>query len=756
MPTPDPHQEQYKPALLGLPNDVFGIIVTDLDRSTLARLRRTCQGLYASSLLEQAVYRNPITIEDWDDSTLAQWEFSSAGRSRWEQFKDSVNDRNRNYVQSMAVSHWSSLDDFTWIEQNLPQVTTLDLSDVRDFVWNVDPDKYRLDNIWSWTELAETCLALFLRTTHLKLFDWTDFNVHEKIRYRYSSKCVPAGSPFRLSRRESPQGIHTGSVADILNKICPRLERLSLTCASSPSEWGQDSVHDYICTLVDPIIKHAPSTLKHIQLRNVSAPLRTLISRLAQGLATTESLSITVGLGNWMQWSCERMKQGVYSPLTRQPRSGAVVFRQYPIENCDRDHESEARRIVDESTKSFGDFLRHMALVREEDPKVLIGSHDRLDDLAVCPINLVDAFEPSLGEADVFEDAKALESIHWLRERMGWRPTFSWDTFMEDGFPHAERWKLYPVQSRTFADDIMDKVAYLFQNLRKHGVPVSLRIGYDYQGGQGPYVKSEFFRPMQASSAWNRKDSGSKLWRQCEARFGLSHIADMVDELTIGYQFNTPGFMQAHRRRVPLDPRELNVLTRESDGWRKFWARYATRLRNLKKLRVVIPRIIFEDWAMSPALQALFADDSWDMLDLDHEVRSLGTRAVFVKRIFFRRGPYGAEPPPLDLPNLIPSTNAHVPMINETRGFYDDIELCDVDPGAAFYDRFFKRSERSSSSSSKKKRKRAATPVTGNGEPSLSEEERAARKARKELSESRIKYMDSVRKMADADANVPS
>jgi hypothetical protein len=127
----DPTAASHNSLLLKLPNDLFSCVLDYLDRDAAWSLKRLCKGMLNSVTVNQLLYRYPIQLNDVRDIRLTDWKYRSVGIIRWMAFQDSINDTNRRYVHKLAMSHWASIEDFRWIEENLPCLTALDISSIK-------------------------------------------------------------------------------------------------------------------------------------------------------------------------------------------------------------------------------------------------------------------------------------------------------------------------------------------------------------------------------------------------------------------------------------------------------------------------------------------------------------------------------------------------------------------------------------------------------------------------------------------------
>ena len=142
-------------------------------------------------------------------------------------------------------------------------------------------------------------------------------------------------------------------------------------------------------------------------------------------------------------------------------------------------------------------------------------------------------------------------------------------------------------------------------------------------------------------------DPKQEILRPTRASFNLMHIAAMIDELTIQYPMCVPGISGIQLAAKRPTPAEIALMRREMIGWRRFWTRYASHLKNLKKVTVKVPSSIYADWAQSD-FASLLSNPSWDVLDVDdhypdtsffgtsYPVRYRRSRKRWVRKVFFR------------------------------------------------------------------------------------------------------------------------
>jgi hypothetical protein len=205
-------------------------------------------------------------------------------------------------------------------------------------------------------------------------------------------------------------------------------------------------------------------------------------------------------------------------------------------------------------------------------------------------------------------------------------------------------------------EHIMSRIQAMVLMLKSLGVPLRVSIGNlgnicDHSTLDGPLLFSDY------KCFTGESDERRELLAPTQARFNLSAIAPLVDELTIIYHADVPGVGDWRRGSCRRTEAEIEALRKEMKGWRRFLARYALLFKNLKKLKVTVPSDIYSDWGKSEYIRKRLTDERWDVVDVG-EILPLGfssmfdsytplshlrysiakekTRTGFVRRVFFR------------------------------------------------------------------------------------------------------------------------
>lgn len=677
MPSSPSPQPTFRPqwrsgaSLLDLSVELLQCIVDYLDRDGVCALKQTCKGLSRSQVIEEAMYRRPIRYHDLNDQRISDWGYGPDGRLRWENFKKSIHDGNRNYVKRMAMSHFSTLDDFRWVEANLPRLIGLDLSDVRDFLWSVETTIVSYPALWTWSDLAEACPKLFARLRYLMLFNWADYRSHMRVQYRYPIHEHAYTSLFRKCRRRG----QNGNAANTILKACTGLETLAIRgTLHSCRYWSPWDVHQQVCLLTSGISNNISKDLKLLKIHQTTPYLTVLFDQLSKALPAERTLNISVGFEKWVKE--DRREGGTYQTRLMTPnfRDENNSFDPASFDTCECNHLDTAQQLVNESCDTLGQILSHMAQVFKHKDRFNLKSYDHLRHTVINPFQFINPFAQSRTRPEnpnVLYGDTCVEVLKWMRDSLAWLPTFTWDPLMFDTFPANITSDLRISHPK---NNIIEQVTEMLRGFKSLDLPIRLVMGdrtdyYIHAFGQQRHL---FFGPTKTLEGEGLEKR--EVIKECNSRFNISYIVDIVDELVIEYSCDTPGiFDRRYERNRVLTEHEWQLMCREMAGWRKFWARYAPYLQNLKKLVVMAPKILFDDWAKSKQFQRLVNDESWNIVsDESVYTKPRWVPCEFVKRTFFRLGKNGRAPASLNLKTL------GRPKENESRDF-DVSELEDAE-----------------------------------------------------------------------------
>ncbi|KAF2816291.1 uncharacterized protein BDZ99DRAFT_433398 [Mytilinidion resinicola] len=647
--------------ILSIPADIFRCVADYLERADALRLKLVCRGLSQSKLIDEVIFKYPIQFEDVREMRMKDWYYKSSGRERWEAFCASVNDGNRRFISKLAMGHFSTIDDFKWISDNLPNLTSLDISNIKDFVWTPA-------EIWTWSELLQACPTLFSRLQELEVCNWSDFSAHSRVEYNYSYSDYQFKSKFRLSRRRD-----MSSVPSTILPACTQLKTLGVRGCSRHITWNEWEIHQRVCVFVDALVTHGPSTLTTLRLHDMSPFLSLLVSENAK---LRKLCKIELNLCTWMQEHRDSFRSYNYPFLTHRMIPGT----QHREEEGDFDTGDQG------VGHSLCNMFKELHTASQESHIKLIPT-ESLRDVILHPFHFVSIHRPThrhVEHPDYSVDEEMQSALKWMATTCGFKPIFAWDSLCCDVFPD----NIDHATTKPKADIISGLKAF-FETLRQLGIPVRLTIGKIgdrmmscSNSGLDSSVYFSDYKHHVGEGAGRKQVLAAS-----QARFNLSNIAHLVDELIIQYSLDMPGVAGWGKSNRQLSKGELALVARELKGWRKFWARYALRLTALKKLTLLIPREIFEAWSLSKQLAQLLGHESWQVLELDVVSRRIEPSVIdsfllgrylhkrhprmkFLKRAFYRQ-----NEDPLQLNAALMTED----MLNEENTFAEDgEELADL------------------------------------------------------------------------------
>ncbi|KAH7115958.1 hypothetical protein B0J11DRAFT_538833 [Dendryphion nanum] len=608
--------EQNSP-FLKLPDDIFRCIVDYLDGNSAWAIKRLCSGMSRSKPIDALLYKYPIREEHVTDLKRVDWEYRHCGEERWNNFQQSINDSNRDSVQKLAMAHWHSIDDFVWVQDNLPKLTSLDLTPIKDFMWTPG-------EVWTWKELAQACPALFGRLQELEVFSWADYGSHSRIEYSYAYDDYRCKPKFRMCRRKGG-----GSVATMIFPICTKLETLGIRERScSYASWNEYEVHQRVCCMVDGIAKNCPPTLTKLRLHDYG-PYKSLFFTDA---AQWQNLSVVeIDLFDFLD--NHRQERDIYSQSPYRIAPGAhhreeeEVFDNKTYDTCDRDHMQLGQKMLSRGSSTFESMLEGLHAVIQKYPHINFKPISCHKDMVYEPLNLINLpprrrffLSQTLNnqqngdsQTDPLSNQEVKDMLQLFHEKWAWKPILLWEKLMSDVFPD----NLDINQETVTKSDMLSRVHTVIKTLKSLDIPIRLSLSTTPGSGISRSDSYFMFGDQKYFVGEGEGEVKEEVIAPTQARCNLTHVAGLVDELIIHYSFHVHSLSGMHKTKRAIAA-EQKMVEREQRAWLIFWKRYAPQFRNLKKLTVTAPVWIYNDWFdRSADFRMLFADEKWEMLDLD-------------------------------------------------------------------------------------------------------------------------------------------
>lgn len=512
------------------------------------------------------------------------------------------------------------------------------------------------------------------------------------------------------------------------------------------STWNEWEVHQRVCCLVDGVQKYCPENMTRLRLHDY-APYRSLFS--TDATAWPRIKEVEIGLYSWME---ERRDRDVIGPIPYRITQGhhhreeEEAFDDKTFDGCGRDHMSLGNHVVQGVGASFEDLLQSLQTISKKYPNIKIKPINSLRNITLHPFHLVNvtirrhhfgqnALQNSQqASTDPTSKPEVQSALRWLAHECDWKPIFVWDTMMCDVFPTNLE------QNRTFLPkaDVLARIQNMVSTLRTLQIPIRICIG-DRANTSPPSSIDGCLYFGDSKGHIGEGENKREVILPAQAIFSLTPIASMVDELTIHYPSDAPGvsgFLRSAKRPTPT---EKALMQREMVGWRRFWTRYASQFKNLKKLTTNVPNDIYEDWGKGE-MATLLADQRWQMLEVEEQQEQTffgsnfpfnvssaryrfprsRNRGKFVQRVFFR-----LDDEPLDL--AVPHPGLTPQELEEREITDEEITYKEDEDGSVTTHRFWVKKEEMMKEEGDAKRKREDNSESVDGE-TLAEEVEAKRR----------------------------
>ncbi len=394
------------------------------------------------------------------------------------------------------------------------------------------------------------------------------------------------------------------------------------------------------------------------------APYRSLFS--TDATVWSRLTKVEIGLYTWME---DRRDRDVIGPVPYRITQGhhhrdeEDAFDDKTFETCERDHMVLGNNVVQGVGASFEDLLQSLQSISEKFPAIKFKPIRSLQNITLHPFHLVNVMQRRThfgqntqqnndsASNDPSSKPEVQQALRWLARKCKWKPILAWDSMMCDVFPA----NLEP--NRTFLPkaSVLSRIQTMVATLRRLSIPIRISIGDRTNACPSSGLDGSLYFGDYKTFIGEDEEK-REILLPTQASFNLTSIASMIDELTIQYPVDVPGvsgWMRAAKRPTPA---ESTLMQREKTGWRRFWRRYASQFKNLKKLTTNVPNEIYEDWGRSDLVD-LLADERWQMIEVAEQAGDYGflgnyfpfssralrygltrkrSRAKFVQRVFFR------------------------------------------------------------------------------------------------------------------------
>jgi len=433
------------------------------------------------------VLEEPFSYDNFAGRTYNEWINDTrkvAGcDADWQKLMEVVNKKNRHTVRRLAISHWSTTEDIRWIEQNLPCLEELDVSDVMDGA---------PEDAWTWDIFVQVCPKLLARLTKLTVRNWTDTSYHagtitelrdphngdQESLVRRRGRAAPAvhGGGLTLGGFTGPKMVGNyrcddgGSVvATVLRACSNNLKTLAVRGdyrreSFSIGEVDAERAHAWLCGFSDRISEWAPKSLECVVLHQTLPSLSNLILELKASGKLPNLKTVSVDFDRWLSvfhglnrpsWNVRRWEPREHGALLEydeynyhsymDQETGQLFEGEWWELYCSRRalHAEIGRELETSSTDTMGRLLWELHRASRSVNIVSHGSVVQLNDMRLdfeAFWNIThphDSFEPlCAGPRCALEELGGAptgpELLRWAISTFDWAPKFNWTSFTRD------------------------------------------------------------------------------------------------------------------------------------------------------------------------------------------------------------------------------------------------------------------------------------------------------------------------------------
>ncbi|KAF2085286.1 hypothetical protein K490DRAFT_67938 [Saccharata proteae CBS 121410] len=523
-----------------------------------------------------------MKFEDW----------VAKGRTHWEAVKASITPQNANAVRCIAMSHWNTLEDFEWLEnQRLPKLQELDLSDISDFYLRDH------DNGYTWEQLRNTIPTVLSTVEIVWVRNWTSAAQHARVRMRYPQTeplfvreemfCMPESRGGRESRSDITQML----------TACTRLRYLKIIghwrrtldfwnvgqryTDETLKKQGTNTSHERVCELVRGIntcLRETPLQHVHLYQSYFSPVLIKALAKLNKNIHLRVSLNGFFACHHsWRFHLPQDEHHAKFMTVEDQdivPLSGLSSWYTAEEHECEKQSGTPHLEWHDEDTNfyenplSISTFLVQLFDIDQANPNLTLSRFDDQNH-PISFFNFIDLKSNYMGlfgrdgntgrnlpdgTKYPWSQKTAMQTINWLRMKMNWEPAFSIDPFISPDFPQNllrdEVLDAARKDGRTL-DKARRIITHKFMKKRILKVLLTLTTT-QIEKNRHPYTIHLWIgdRPDQKPAAywgsltrkeWQgwQKPEESDCWKPTDIAIG-QYLSPLVEVLTIDYPDWTP------------------------------------------------------------------------------------------------------------------------------------------------------------------------------------------------------------------------
>ncbi|KAI9755667.1 MAG: hypothetical protein M1815_004771 [Lichina confinis] len=549
--------------LMSVPADIFAEIARRLPLADLRNLPSLSKVFSDNPHVFYALYREPFQADDFVEHYFIGAEADAfhrnadGARIRFRRFLRALAanpDRGR-YVQKIAMSHFSTVEDFAALERHCPNLRSLDLSNIAEKYYGTG---------WSWHDLVIAYPLLFKRLQLLKVSG----AIYQRRRLH-----KPESKEGRKNRTANG---HDDALTFLL-RASTALETLAVVGAAGFS-WADVDCQSQLSAA---IVKGAGPHLRTIRLWDMATSIRSFQHFLKPLTALPRLRTICLNFHSTLELftSGDTREVADYTYLKAHGIADATCTLTTTKDL--RQYLAELRSIVREGRWD----------IRSLDPT---GTECRHNPRSLYPL---------------VNDDEGLELLRFMTSHFGWRsPILAWDFLSRSSPLTGSARSLAAMDTHCRAAELRT-IAKLMSTLRALGIPVAVELSTAHSREcvffESAVATTEdwYFSSVEHHSESTPPSSPSSL--STSAAPLPQPLGSLIDSLTITYPSVSPLLIRPgqpgsgtksiwHGQLLELD---MSLLDEDVTRFRPFWNSFKSNFTKLSCLRICVPHYVFARWS---------------------------------------------------------------------------------------------------------------------------------------------------------------
>lgn len=558
--------------LVSLPADIFAEIARRLPLADLRNLPSLSKGFSHNPHVLYALYREPFQADDFVEHYFIGAEAdafhrnANGGKIRFRRFLRALAanpDRGR-YVRKIAISHFSTLEEFAALERHCPNLRSLDLSNIAEEYYGPG---------WSWHDLVTAYPVLFKRLQFLKVSG----AIYQR---RRTNKPVS-----KKGLKNRTMNGHDDALTCLL-RASPALETL-VVVGTAGFSWAHI---DCQTQLSDAVVRGAGPHLRTIQLWDMATSIRSFQHFLEPLTALPRLRTICLDFHSTLEFftSGDTREVADYTDWQRH-------------DNVDKGAPADADAVcTPTTTKDLRQYLAELrSIVRE----------GRWDIRSLDPTGTQCRHNPR-SLYPLINDHEGLELLRFMTSHFDWRsPVLAWD-FLSRSSPSTGSARSLAAMDPTCRAVELRTVAKLMSTLRASGIPVAVELSAAHSRecvffDSAVATTEDWYFPSVEHHSSSSTPPSSPSSVPTSPVLPPQPLGSLIDSLTITYSSASPLLIRPGRPgsgtktiwhgQLP-DP-HMSLLAEDAMHFRSFWRSFKKNHTNLSCLKICVPHYVFAHWS---------------------------------------------------------------------------------------------------------------------------------------------------------------